>query len=73
MKKIYLISNDKIWISNKKYTSNNDLDNIITCLKDEYDVNLICRKSIKKLFVIYLEKNGENVSDIKIDIKPTFM
>ena len=33
MKKIYLISNDKIWISNKKYTSNNDLDNIITCLK----------------------------------------
>ena len=49
MKKIYLISNDKIWISDKKYTSSNDLDNIITCLNDEYDVNLVCRKSVKEL------------------------
>ena len=49
MKKIYLISNDKIWISDKKYTSSNDLDNIITCLNEEYDVNLVCRKSVKEL------------------------
>ena len=49
MKKIYLFSNDKIWISNKKYTSNNDLDNIITCLNEKYDVNLVCRKSVREL------------------------
>ena len=49
MKKIYLISNDKIWFSNKKFTSNNDLNNIITCLNEKYNLNLICRKSKKKL------------------------
>lgn len=49
MKKIYLVSNDKIWISNKRFTSNNDLNNIITCLNKNYDLNLICRKSNKKL------------------------
>ncbi len=49
MKKIYLISNDKIWFSNKNYTSNNDLNNIITCLNKKYEVNLICRKSSTKL------------------------
>jgi len=49
MKKIYLISNDKIWSSNKNYTSNNDLNNIITCLNKKYEVNLICRKSSTKL------------------------
>ena len=48
MKKIYLISNDKIWFSNKKYTSNNDLNNIATCLNKDYDLNLVCRKSSKK-------------------------
>ena len=47
MKKIYLISNDKIWISDKNYTSSNDLDNIITCLNEEYDVNLVCKKVLK--------------------------
>ena len=47
MKKIYLISNDKIWFSNKKFTSNNDLNNIITCLNEKYNLNLICRK-VKK-------------------------
>ena len=41
MKKIYLVSNDKIWISNKKFTSNNDLNNIITCLNKNYNLNLI--------------------------------
>ena len=49
MKKIYIVSNDKIWISNKKFTSNNDLNNIITCLNKNYNLNLICRKSNKKL------------------------
>ena len=49
MKKIYLVSNDKIWISNKRFTSNNDLNNIITCLNKNYNLNLICRKSNKKL------------------------
>jgi glycosyltransferase involved in cell wall biosynthesis len=49
MKKIYLISNDQVWLSKKKYTSNNDLNNIVTCLKTNYDTNLVCRKSSKKL------------------------
>ena len=49
MKKIYLVSNDRIWFSNKRFTSNNDLNNIITCLNENYDLNLICRKSNKKL------------------------
>ena len=49
MKKIYLISNDKIWFSNNRYTSNNDLNNIITCLNKNYDLNLLCRKSSTKL------------------------
>ena len=49
MKKIYLISNDKVWFSTKKYTSNNDLNNIITCLNKKYIVNLVCRKSSKKI------------------------
>ena len=38
MKKLYLISNDKIWSSQKNYTSNNDLNNIISCLYREYDL-----------------------------------
>tara|TARA_Y100000816_G_scaffold287385_1_gene270022 strand:+ start:6483 stop:7478 length:996 start_codon:yes stop_codon:yes gene_type:complete len=49
MKKIYLITNDKIWFSGKRYTSNNDLNNIITSLNNDYNVNLICRKSSKEL------------------------
>ena len=49
MKKIFLIVNDKIWNSYKNFTSNNDLSNIISCLKSEYEVELICRKSSKKL------------------------
>ena len=48
MKKIYLITNDKIWLSEKKYTSNNDLNNIISCLNTNYELNLVCRKSKKK-------------------------
>ena len=49
MKKIYLITNDKIWFSGKRYTSNNDLNNIINFLNNDYNVNLICRKSSKEL------------------------
>ena len=49
MKKVFLIVNDKIWNSYKNFTSNNDLNNILSCLKFEYEVNLICRKSSKKL------------------------
>ena len=44
-----MISNDKVWFSNKKFTSNNDLNNIITCLNENYEINLVCRKSKKKL------------------------
>ena len=49
MKKIYLISNDKIWHSNGFYTSNNDLDNILTCLENDYELNVINRTSLQKL------------------------
>ena len=49
MKKVFLITNDKIWNSYKNFTSNNDLNNILSCLKSEYEVDLICRKSSKKL------------------------
>ena len=45
MKKLYLISNDKIRFSKKNYTSNNDLDNILSCFKKKYNIELICRKS----------------------------
>ena len=56
MKKIFLIINDKIWNSYKNFTSNNDLSNIISCLKSEYEVELICRKSSKKLIYPISEK-----------------
>ena len=56
MKKIYIVSNDKIWISNKRFTSNNDLNNIITCLNKNYNLNLICRKSNKKLNFLLNER-----------------
>ncbi len=56
MKKIILIINDKIWNSYKNYTSNNDLSNILSCLKSEYEVELICRKSSKKLIYPIKEK-----------------
>ena len=72
MKKIYLVSNDRIWFSNKRFTSNNDLNNIITCLNENYDLNLICRKSNKKLnFLLnkkfnYLSFNQINEKKINI-------
>ena len=48
MKKLYLISNDKIWFSRFKYTSNNDLNNIISSLNRSFSIKLLCRKSKKK-------------------------
>lgn len=49
MKNLYLVSNDKIWLSNKNYTSNNDLSSIISCLIKNYKIFLLNRKSNKKL------------------------
>ena len=72
MKKIYLISNDKIWSSNKNYTSNNDLNNIITCLNKKYEVNLICRKSSTKLDFELIKNlkylNLKKITEKKINI-----
>ena len=56
MKKLYLISNDKIWISKKNYTSNNDLNNILSCLTSDYKIELISRKSKKKYDYLIDEK-----------------
>ena len=63
MKKIYLISNDKIWGSKKKYTSNNDLNNLISCLNKDYIIDLICRKSKKK----YKYPLNKKINFCKID------
>ena len=49
MKNLYLVSNDKIWSSKKSYTSNNDLDSIISCLDKDYNIYILNRKSQKKL------------------------
>ena len=65
MNKIYLVSNDKIWFSKKRYTSNNDLNNIITCLNKNYDINLICRNSFKK-FNFQLDENFKHFKFNKI-------
>ena len=48
MKKLYLITNDKVWLSKNNYTSNNDLNNILTCFSSNYKICLICRRSKKK-------------------------
>ena len=72
MKKLYLISNDKIWFTKKNYTSNNDLNNILSCLKKNFDVELICRKSNKKFEYEISEKikfsKISNISDKEINI-----
>ena len=65
MKKIYLVSNDKVWFSKKRYTSSNDLNNIITCLNKNYDINLICRNSFKK-FNFQLDENFKHFKFNKI-------
>ena len=69
MKKIFFITNDKIWFSKNYYTSNNDLLSIIKCFKAKYEINLIARKAKKKLDFILKEKlNFLEIKDIK-DIK----
>ena len=66
MKKLYLISNDKIWMKRRNFNSNNDLDNILSCLKDEYNIELICRKSFKKFNYLISEKfNFCKINNIK--------
>jgi len=66
MKKLYLISNDKIWIEKKTYTSNNDLDNILSCLREKYNIELICRKSFKRFNYLINEKfNFCKINNIK--------
>ena len=65
MKKLYLVSNDKIWLSKKKYTSNNDLDSIISCLNKKYSIRLLNRKSKKKLkFKVKNKFNFYNLKNI---------
>ena len=49
MKKLHVITNDKVWFKKKKYNSNNDLENIMSCFSKDYKVELICRRSSKKL------------------------
>lgn len=59
-KKIYIISNDKIY-KNKKgqlYTSNNDLNNILNALNNRLNVYLIARKTNVK--------NIHKISNVKI-------
>ena len=79
MKKIYLISNDKIWISKKNYTSNNDLNNILSCLTSDYKIELISRKSKKKYDYLIDEKfnfcelgniDDKNLNILMISITP---
>ena len=53
MNNLYLVSNDKVWFSKKKYTSNNDLENIISSLNKKFKIQLICRKSsVQKKFLL---------------------
>ena len=66
MKNLHVITNDKLWISKRFYTSNNDLNNIISCLHNKYKINLICRKNSKKLnFLIDKKINLCNLNDIE--------
>ena len=49
MKNLYLVSNDKIWSSKNFFTSNNDLDTIISCLVKNFNIKLMNRRSKKNL------------------------
>jgi glycosyltransferase involved in cell wall biosynthesis len=72
MKKLYLVSNDKIWLSKKKSTSNNDLDTIISCLVKDYNIKLINRESKTKLNFVIKDKfdfcNLNNIKDKNIKL-----
>ena len=48
LKNLYLISNDKIWLSKKKFTLI-VLNNIISCLAKNYKIYLLNQKSTNKL------------------------
>ena len=66
MRKLFLISNDKIYGKKKKFTSNNDLDNLLSCLSSDYKIELICRKSLIKFdYSIKENFNFCKVQDIK--------
>ena len=69
MKKIYLITNDKIWFSGKRYTSNNDLNNIITSLNNDYNVN---RYINCKDITIYKMEYTQSVINTKIVFKKIY-
>ena len=50
----------------KKFTSNNDLDNLLSCLSSDYKIELICRKSLIKFdYSIKENFNFCKVQDIK--------
>tara|TARA_B100000035_G_scaffold315443_1_gene336259 strand:+ start:9120 stop:10124 length:1005 start_codon:yes stop_codon:yes gene_type:complete len=69
MKKLYLISNDKIYCTKRYYTSNNDLNNIITCLNGDYKIHLISRKSLKKYDYLITKKfKLADIKDVDEDI-----
>ena len=72
MKNLYLVSNDKIWSSKKSYTSNNDLDSIISCLDKDYNIYILNRKSQKKLNFLIKSKfifcNMKKIKEKKINL-----
>ncbi|WP_440669510.1 glycosyltransferase family 4 protein [Candidatus Pelagibacter sp. HIMB1483] len=72
MVKLHIVTNDKVWFSKKNFTSNNDLDNIISCLIENYDVQLICRKSLNKLNFLIKSKfnfcNLKKISEEKLNL-----
>ena len=72
MNKLYLVTNDKIWLSKKNYTSNNDLDNIISSLSNDYSIQLLNRTSRTKLNFLIKNKFNlcklKNISEKKINL-----
>lgn len=72
MKNLYLVSNDKIWSSKNFFTSNNDLDSIISCLVKDYNIKLMNRRSKKKLKFKIKDKfdfcDLKNIQEKKINL-----
>ena len=72
MNRLYIASNDKIWSSKKKFTSNNEMGNIVSCLYKNYRVHLLCRKSNKKLNFLIKNKSTHdeltNINEKKINL-----
>lgn len=72
MKKIIIISNDKIFLNRNKLSSNyNDTINILNSLNKKYQVYLISRKSkIKQNFSLIQKKKMRKLSSfIQIILK----